>query len=749
MRKLNFCALILLAIGCLLYAGAEEPHWMPDANLRAVVEKVLREEIGLPDDMPLRKEHLRLLTHLEVLEGSEVNDLTGLEYAVFLERFHADHNQIQDLQPFASLVNLRSLSFHNNRISDISPLANLTNLEDIYLSENRISDISPLEKLTNLKVLQLHFGGNQVSNLLPLADLVELEQLSLTANRVSDISPLEKLTNLKTLHLGINQISDITPLSNLTELVELSLNDNKIVDISALENLTNLVQVSLQGNPIRDLSPLLNLPALRYLNIKGILGTDITSFFDLNLIEFRYDLLCESVEFSIIPVEERISTRTFPSVFQSGDPIWIEGIPLWDRYTDPELVPFHDLLFAGFIHYGDLHFEKSTLGADVILMENVPQERHAYYHTRNPNFVSLYWWEFCAWTPGDVFPDDEPKYWMTTRDGNRIPSGNSGSNLYINIVDPEVQEILIRQAVGMAACGLFDGIIIDNFGGGPGRIISIDDRDSLKASSEEIEAAVIHIFSEIRARVPDDFIIIVNAGANKMESLPELINGSYIEFVREPGRYYNYEELSRLENALLWNEANLRHPQVNGVEGFGLETEHPNGPNNQKWMRVFTTLTLTHSDGYVVYNRSGVYIDGDEAGDHYWYDFWDAPLGRPVGGTETKAQLYDNRDGVFIREFTNGWVVYNRSGQEQQIELPESTTGVSSGSKADSHTLLDLDGEIYIKAVSNPADVNADGIVNILDLVIVANAFGKTAPDVNGDGIVNILDLVIVANAFE
>ena len=638
MRKLNFCALILLAIGCLLYAGAEEPHWMPDANLRAVVEKVLREEIGLPDDTPLRKEHLRLLTHLEVLEGSEVNDLTGLEYAVFLERFNADYNQIEDLQPLANLVNLVSLSLHNNRISDITPLANLTNLEDLYLSENRISDISPLEKLTNLKTLHLHFGGNQISNLLPLADLVELEQLSLTANRVSDISPLEKLTNLKTLHLGINQISDITPLINLTELVELSLNDNQIVDVTTLENLSNLVEVSLQGNPIRDLSPLLNLPALRYLNIKGILGTDITSFFDLNLIEFRYDLLCESVEFSIIPVEERISTRTFPSVFQSGDPIWIEGIPLWDRYTDPELVPFHDLLFAGFIHYGDLHFEKSTLGADVILMENVPQERHAYYHTRNPNFVSLYWWEFCAWTPGDVFPDDEPKYWMTTRDGNRIPSGNSGSNLYINIVDPEVQEILIRQAVGMAACGLFDGIIIDNFGGGPGRIISIDDRDSLKASSEEIEAAVIQIFSEIRARVPDDFIIIVNAGANKMESLPELINGSYIEFVREPGRYYNYEDLSRLEDALLWNEANLRHPQVNCVEAFGLGTEHPNSPNNQKWMRVFTTLTLTHSDGYVVYNTGAFYI-GESDHEHYWYDFWDAPLGRPVGGAETKGSF--------------------------------------------------------------------------------------------------------------
>ena len=50
-------------------------------------------------------------------------------------------------------------------------------------------------------------------------------------------------------------------------------------------------------------------------------------------------------------------------------------------------------------------------------------------------------------------------------------------------------------------------------------------------------------------------------------------------------------------------------------------------------------------------------------------------------------------------------------------------------------------------------DVNNDGVVKILDLVIVANALGQPAdrnseqnPDVNRDGSVNILDLVRIAN---
>ena len=49
-------------------------------------------------------------------------------------------------------------------------------------------------------------------------------------------------------------------------------------------------------------------------------------------------------------------------------------------------------------------------------------------------------------------------------------------------------------------------------------------------------------------------------------------------------------------------------------------------------------------------------------------------------------------------------------------------------------------------------DVNRDGIVNVLDLVQVANGFGQMGEhdaDVNEDGVVNIVDLVKVAGAFD
>ena len=59
--------------------------------------------------------------------------------------------------------------------------------------------------------------------------------------------------------------------------------------------------------------------------------------------------------------------------------------------------------------------------------------------------------------------------------------------------------------------------------------------------------------------------------------------------------------------------------------------------------------------------------------------------------------------------------------------------------------------ERIAKAIENPADINGDGVVNIFDLTLVAQAFGKDGleGDVNGDGMVNVFDLVFVAGEIQ
>lgn len=68
----------------------------------------------------------------------------------------------------------------------------------------------------------------------------------------------------------------------------------------------------------------------------------------------------------------------------------------------------------------------------------------------------------------------------------------------------------------------------------------------------------------------------------------------------------------------------------------------------------------------------------------------------------------------------------------------------AAGKSTEQHFSLNLSAQ-----PQHPADVNTDGVVNILDIVLIANAFGKDALDLNGDGVVNILDLILVTQAFE
>ena len=49
---------------------------------------------------------------------------------------------------------------------------------------------------------------------------------------------------------------------------------------------------------------------------------------------------------------------------------------------------------------------------------------------------------------------------------------------------------------------------------------------------------------------------------------------------------------------------------------------------------------------------------------------------------------------------------------------------------------------------TRPPDVNNDGVINVLDLIRIAQNFGTAKGDLNGDGTTDILDLMLVSQAF-
>ena len=604
-----------------------------------------------------------------------------------LTRLDAPDRGIADLTGLEFAGKLTWLSIVGNPITDFSPIAGLTNLETLYMWWTPISDISPLANLTNLR--SLNAAGCDIVDISPLANLTQLEYVNLRHNKIADIQPLAGLTLLRHLQLNSNQISDVNSLAKLSHLEVLEIQNNRIADHSPLDT--------------------------------------------LSLTHFVYDQSCEVPP---LPLQPRLENRTFPSVFAAWGGIGWSPVLNQPHLSDLEQMSQHDLYFCCLM-FGQ-HFFNTGVSWEVRGDLGGAEQLRDDYIALNPNMIFLAGIEFRAALLSE-YPENWP-YWLRDAQGNIVDAGQSDG--FIDFTHPGFQDRMVAQAVAISKCGLYDGVMIDWWNDKGPLLVTYNPHKKYRGHEVEMQAKI-NILERIRAETRSDFLIIGNVNQDKLPRTGQYINGGFMETgVPADHGPEGDEGLRKIESTLLWAEQNMRQPRINALEGWGFPGEPPASPANLRWMRVFTTLSLTHSDCYVLFNV------GDGGHTHYWYGFWDADLGHPVGA---KTQLYDNRDGLYMREYTNGWAVYNHSGEAQIITLPEEVQGVASGVVNSEHPLPNLDGEMYLRVKpKNPADVNGDGVVNIFDLTIVAQGFGTDKPeaDVNGDGVVNVFDLVFVANQF-
>ena len=500
--------------------------------------------------------------------------------------------------------------------------ADMLRLTHIHWSDEGIADLTGLEHATNLEVVIMN--ANPVTDLSPLGGLLHLEKLHMGWVHIRHLDEIANVTSLKDLYAARCGIEDISGLAGLINLVTLNLAVNEIVDISSLANLTNLGVLNIQRNPIVDYSPISML----------------------SIANLHRDEECDMPG---LPVHERIENRSLPSVVLPWDNgILNRGGTWWDEsITYEERVAFHSLWWHG--ERFRLRFMSTAQGYQITgdLAEAVIQREELL--AKNPNMLVLVVVRQKYASLGD-FPED---WFGWIRDDNGKPAlVDENDPLSQHLIDyrrPEVQDVIVQQAVAVAKCGLYDGIMFDAWGG--------DDFSILR---------------RIREGVPGDFLILFNTNHGYIPELVAYINGSFMEtfpHVREEG--YTRERILEIETNLMKYEANAREPQINCLRGFGIGAEAPDSPNNRRWMRLFTTMSLTCSDGYVIYTLGN--IGGQKQYQkHIWHPFWDADLGQPVGAT---AQLYQGTDGLYIREFTNGWAVYNRSGAQRVIALPEGNDG--------------------------------------------------------------------------
>ena len=353
--------------------------------------------------------------------------------------------------------------------------------------------------------------------------------------------------------------------------------------------------------------------------------------------------------------------------------------------------------------------ELLSLNPNLLLLVEI-RYRDARYVSRQNEADVENWWEV------GYFPPDSP-YWLRDPNGKPVIGWGEDTNgdgkidendtvlgYLIDFTNPEMQDLMVKQAVALDTSGLFDGILLDwwneDYATSP---VAVDDwSETILTPEAELEARLA-ILRKIREQVADDFLILVNANMRQVPKSAPHVNGLFMECYKpEHDKGYNLNQILQMEKTLLWAEQHLREPRINCLEGWRVVTDYMadldtrvaerNSTENLRWMRIITTLSLTHSDGYVLFGDDNAIPAPDHL--HNWYDFYDADLGQPI---QDRAVQYRDIIGLFIREFEKGWAVYNRSGATQIISFDDDVTAVDSGRWQSRHEIPNFDGEIFLK----------------------------------------------------
>lgn len=693
--------------------------YIPDGNLRAAIERILNKA---PSDTitPTDMEKLSII----VADNQEISDLRGLEFATNLQRIEFRNNAISDLSPLRNLTRLNNIKLRGNQITDISPLANLTRVDWLGIEQNQIADLAPLKKLIRLEGIGI--TGNPVTDVSPLAELTSLERIDAWRTPVSDFTALASLPGLSWIEYGNDRnitdlpslqglkslrrleihgctISDLSALSEFTQLEWLELVNNGISDLSALKNLTNLTILNLDANLIQDVSPLSGLTRLDVLYLENNVISDVSELSGLTNLE-RLDLRNNAIsDFS--PLSD-LSENTF--VRMVGNPGFpaggqkITGPWLWAIVPGTRLDARTDFL-ARATGTAATEIKVATNGATA---GKAVGESTWTWHTLSPaggNNINQMT-ESLGWGTGEEIYDhivygsvilDSPREQQTT-----MFVGSSDS------VKVWLNGELVHQAFVNRGANDFEEFVPVTLKQGQNALLVALDNHGHGSFSGHFGFAPDAQYSVFRPgtrflfdtdatsfEVGDTFTLHLNT-----ENVRNL-SGWQADFVFNPDVL---EAVEVSEGAFLLSEELLSEELISEEQ----ETQFNGG-------------TIQNSDGKI----TGINVL--------------RLTGSGVSGKGTLCSVSFTVIGpgesrVTLENFEAG----SRSGQSIPSIPPE--------------YVITVEGD----EPPRPAwDVNGDGLVNIFDLVQVAQFLGSDvsispSADVNGDGVIDILDITTVAQNF-
>jgi hypothetical protein len=367
------------------------------------------------------------------------------------------------------------------------------------------------------------------------------------------------------------------------------------------------------------------------------------------------DSLASSPSPTKADLQNRITSRTFPSVFQA----WNPATPLPGKNAD-EMLALHDLWFAstgqlGLAWDSEYEGEGTTFTAASL---RAAARKIAELRRLDPRLVIIAELRYRD-APPRFFPTQSP-YWMRDPAGQPIIGWKEGGYFKIDFDNLPARTLIVRRARALVETGLIDGVMLDWWTDDHGRL-------------ELIQA--------LRKAVGDK-LILVNGNDNTFPLTAPFVNGTYMECWRSP------EDWARMSATLLWAEQHTRAPRINCMETWFHQSRRDLG-----LMRATTTLALTQSDGYTLFGDPDELPTPDHL--HDWYSFWDKGLGTPLSAG------FPQSDKSWRREFTNGTVVYNPIGNAGiTVRFKDPHISRATGKVALEHQIPPCDGDILIQSAS-------------------------------------------------
>ena len=687
---------------------------IPDPNLRAAIAEAL----GKSPNAPITTEEMTRLGRLDV-PNRGIQDLTGLQFATNLRLLNLNWNQVSDLSPIAGLIELRDLWIHDNLLSDISPVRGLTNLTRLEFDESTVSDISPVRGLTNLTYLE--FDHTLVSDISSVRGLTNLTHLEFHDTLVSDLSPVAGLINLKLIRAWDTPISDISPLAGLINLEVLDFEGDNISDLSPVAGLINLKRIDASwGSSISDLSPLAGLTKLEEIAMNAGKVSDLTPLTDLTGLK--------ELHFQVNQISDISPLARLTGLIRLN-------------LADNSISDISPL--AGMTNLKWVIIKRNKI-SDISPLDGLREDIPTFVWHDNPGFPKV----------GPVI--DGPWLWVV------LPNTNPSSNgdLLSEASGGTVTEVEI--ATHGATVGKSIGDDVWTF-----RTLPATGWNNVeKMLGDRIDGAI--IYGTVSLYSPRQQVKTLYIGSHN--EFKVWLNGSLIY---ESLRYHASDGYTDSLPVTLQQGRNVLlvtvRAQYNAFFGFEPGTEYTVANPGVSYTVSKTPIhredTFTLDIGAEnVFDLAGWQFD--IAFDPAVLEAIDVSEGdflKTDGNTLFQSGSIDNAAGTItglsaIRLSTQGvsgtgtllQVTFKaKSDGDTRLTLQNFEFGATTGGliPAGPHKV-----RITVEGQLATGDVNRDGRVSILDLILVAQQLGKRVPanspvDLNRDGVVSILDLILAARA--